>query len=145
MDRVVFLTDSLKCIGKESRKAEMDSSATFQWMHSTILNLCVGGYWHYYYCPIILGKLMRIICQFPHLQWQCLIQCYWEVVAQSPSPVQLFAIPWTAACQASLSSTISPSLLNFMSIESVMPSNHLHWRNYVKSSSEWNIVVFSFS
>ena len=33
--------------------------------------------------------------------------------------------PWTAARQASLSFTISQSLLNFMSIESVMPSNHL--------------------
>ena len=33
--------------------------------------------------------------------------------------------PWTAACQAPLSSTISQSLLKFVSIESVMPSNHL--------------------
>ena len=33
--------------------------------------------------------------------------------------------PWTAACQASLSLTISWSLLKLMSIESVMPSNHL--------------------
>ena len=46
------------------------------------------------------------------------------VVLQSPSCVQLFAIPWTAACQASLSLTISQSLPKFMSIESVMPSNH---------------------
>ena len=35
------------------------------------------------------------------------------------------AIPWTAACQASLSITNSWSLLKIMSIESVMPSNHL--------------------
>ena len=35
------------------------------------------------------------------------------------------ATPWTAPCQASLSFTISWSLLNLMSIESVMPSNHL--------------------
>ena len=34
-------------------------------------------------------------------------------------------LPWTAACQASLSFTISLSLLKLMSIESVMPSNHL--------------------
>ena len=33
--------------------------------------------------------------------------------------------PWTAACQASLSLNISQSLLKLMSIESVMPSNHL--------------------
>ena len=41
------------------------------------------------------------------------------------SHVQLFATAWTAACQAPLSLTISRSLLKFMSIESVMPSNHL--------------------
>ena len=44
---------------------------------------------------------------------------------QSLSPVQLFATPWTAARQASLSITNSWSLLKLMSIESVMPSNHL--------------------
>ena len=39
--------------------------------------------------------------------------------------VQLFATPWTAARQASLAFTISQSLLKLMSIESMMPSNHL--------------------
>ena len=39
--------------------------------------------------------------------------------------VQLFATPWNAACQVSLSITNSRSLLRLMSIESVMPSNHL--------------------
>ena len=43
----------------------------------------------------------------------------------SLSHVQLFATPWTAARQASLSFTISWSLLRFMSIDSVTPSNHL--------------------
>ena len=41
------------------------------------------------------------------------------------SCVQLFVTPWTAACQASLSITNSWSLPKPMSIESVMPSNHL--------------------
>ena len=41
------------------------------------------------------------------------------------SHVQLFASPWTATIQASLSFTISWSLIKLMSIESVMPSNHL--------------------
>ena len=41
------------------------------------------------------------------------------------SRVQLFAIPWTTAHQASLSITNSQSLLKFMSFESVMPSNYL--------------------
>ena len=47
------------------------------------------------------------------------------VVVQSLSRVWLFATPWTAACQASLSITNFQSLLKLMSIESVMPSNHL--------------------
>ena len=46
-------------------------------------------------------------------------------VVQSLSRVRLLALPWTAAHQASLSFTISLSLLKLMSIESVMPSNHL--------------------
>ena len=44
---------------------------------------------------------------------------------QSLSSVRLFATPWTAARQASLSITNSQSSLKLMSIESVMPSNHL--------------------
>ena len=44
---------------------------------------------------------------------------------QSLSRVRLFATPMTVACQASLSITNSQSLLELMSIESVMPSNHL--------------------
>ena len=56
----------------------------------------------------------------------------WAVFVESPissvqllSRVRLFATPWTAACQASLSITNSWSLLKLPSIESVMPSNHL--------------------
>ena len=44
---------------------------------------------------------------------------------QSHRHVRLFATPWTTACQASLSITNSWSLFKLMSIESVMPSNHL--------------------
>ena len=46
------------------------------------------------------------------------------VVVQLLSHIWLFATPWTVACQASLSFTVSQSLLKFMSTESVMPSNH---------------------
>ena len=53
----------------------------------------------------------------------------WSLVPLSSvqllSCVWLFATPWTVACQASLSITNSQSLLKLMSIESVMPSNHL--------------------
>ena len=48
---------------------------------------------------------------------------YWFVV-QSLSCVQLFMTLWTAARQASQSFTISQSLLELLSVESVMPSNH---------------------
>ena len=47
------------------------------------------------------------------------------VVIQSLSSVWLFVTPWTAACQASLSFTVSWSLLKLMSLESVMPPNLL--------------------
>ena len=47
------------------------------------------------------------------------------VAVQSCSHVQLFVTPWIAACQASFSFTISGNLFKLMSIELVMPSNHL--------------------
>ena len=47
------------------------------------------------------------------------------VVVQSINCIQLFATQWTAAHQASLSFTLSRSLLKLMSIELMMPSNHL--------------------
>ena len=47
------------------------------------------------------------------------------LVVQSYSHARLFMTPWTSACQASLSFTISQGLLKLMSIELVMPSNHL--------------------
>ena len=51
--------------------------------------------------------------------------CLLVAVVQLLNHVQLFVTPWTSVCQASLSFTISGSLLKLMSIESVMPSNHL--------------------
>ena len=50
---------------------------------------------------------------------------YSSVQIQSLSCVRLFETPWASACQASLSITNSQSLLKLMSIELVMPSNHL--------------------
>ena len=59
-------------------------------------------------------------------RWQTpLLVLFGSVQFSQLSHVQLFAIPWTAAYQASLSLTIFQSLLKLMSIESVMPSNHL--------------------
>ena len=52
--------------------------------------------------------------------------CHYQLSStQSFNRVWLFVTPWTAAHQASLSITNSQSLLKLMSIESVMPSNHL--------------------
>ena len=71
----------------------------------------------------------------PHvmLSWSCwylasisLALTLLQFVIQLLSHAQLFVIPWTAACQASLSFTISWSFLKLMSIELVMPCNHLN-------------------
>ena len=53
------------------------------------------------------------------------LEYFIPVVVQSLGRVQLFVTPRTAACQASLSFTISQNMLKLMSLESVMPSNHL--------------------
>ena len=58
------------------------------------------------------------------LMWWSTFAILWYVF-QSLSHVQLFATPWTAALQASLSSTIYRSLFKLMSIELVILSNHL--------------------
>ena len=50
---------------------------------------------------------------------------FYFVSVQLLGRVQLFVTPWTAACQASLSITNFQSLLKLMSIEPVMPPNHL--------------------
>ena len=55
-----------------------------------------------------------------YITWSCHV-----AAVQSLSHVQLFVTPWTAALQASLSITISWSLLKLMSTELVMPSNRL--------------------
>ena len=67
-----------------------------------------------------LGYLFRILGRN---QKYLLVNQFSSV--QSLSHVWLFVTPWTAACQASLSITNSWSLLKLISIESVMPSNHL--------------------
>ena len=65
---------------------------------------------------------VRIYSDEPHLFMSQVQPVYHSVQL---SRVRLFATPWTAACQASLSITNSRSLHKLMSIESVMPSNHL--------------------
>ena len=61
-----------------------------------------------------------------HTRLCCLFLFFYRfVVVQLLSHVRLSAAPWTAARQASLSIAIYQSLLRLLSIESVMPSNHL--------------------
>ena len=62
---------------------------------------------------------MGLLCYHFHLS------PYQSSSVRSLSRVRLFVTPWTAVCQASLSITSFWSLLKLMSIESVMPSNHL--------------------
>ena len=58
------------------------------------------------------------------MPWSLFFEC-WVFSSVQFSSVRLFVTPWTAACEASLSITNSQSLLKVMSIELVMPSNHL--------------------
>ena len=64
--------------------------------------------------------IILLLSSFPYLRCLCP-----RFVVQSLSHVLLFVTQWTAACQASLSFTISQNLLKLMSIELVMPSNYL--------------------
>ena len=70
-------------------------------------------------------------CFLPIKHITYIFHCHWIMIAISfcccsvASHVRLFATPWSAARQAPLPSTISWSLFKFISIESVMPSNHL--------------------
>ena len=61
----------------------------------------------------------------PNTKKHILYESIYVAVVQLLSQAQLFVTPWAAAGQASLSFTISWSLLKFMSIESVMLSNYL--------------------
>ena len=79
---------------------------------------------------MILLFYLRILCQIQGRAWRfTIIFSSINLIAFSSvqllSHLRLFATPWTTAYQASLSFTNSQSLLKLMSIESVMPSNHL--------------------
>ena len=69
---------------------------------------------------------MSIQILFPVFNWVVFLSLGHQFSSvQSLSHVWLFVTPWIAACQASLSITNSRSSFKLMSIESVMPSNHL--------------------
>ena len=74
---------------------------------------------------LVVWSLVNVLASpcFLTCKWNNSIYCHSTV--QSLSRVWLFVTPWTVACQASLFTTNSSSLLKLMSIESVMPFNHL--------------------
>ena len=69
------------------------------------------------------GKKQTMFCSTQYTKYQILTEVFSSV--QWLSHVHLFATPWTAACQVSLSITNFQSLCKLMSIKSMMPSNHL--------------------
>ena len=77
----------------------------------------------FYEDTLVLGKYLRSMTF--SLSGNSQVTWNWVSSVQSLSCVWLFVIPWTAALQASLLFTNSQSLLKFVSIELVMPSNHL--------------------
>ena len=77
-------------------------------------------------CSVLLVALIWVLWKdIPAVSLPSNLPSDRVLVVQSLSHVQHIATPWTAAYQASLSFTVSQSLLKFMSIESVMLSNHL--------------------
>ena len=86
-------------------------------------------------------KCLQTLLDAKSLQWRLVA----IVIVLSLSHVRFFGILWTVACQAPLSFTIFQSLLRFMSIEPVMPSNHfiLCCPLLLLSSIFPNIRVFS--
>ena len=97
----------------------------------------------FFFEPTDVGNLIFFFVGFyimmqnvKHMNLFIILNAYWQtalwkncsslfVVIQSFSQVQLFVNTWTSACQISLSFIISLSFLKLMSIELVMPSNHL--------------------
>ena len=91
------------------------------------------------HCPLAASEKNQGRQNFRNTRWDGVL------VVQLLSHVRLFVTPWTAAHQAPPSSTISQSLLKFISIESVMPSNHLilcHLLHHLPSTFP-SIRVFS--
>ena len=97
----------------------LSSNGRFWVGHETIPHnkqICISQIFHS--SDFQLSIIIKICYEFPYL-------LSLTTSVQSLSHVQLFVTPWSGACQAYLFITNSGTLLKFMSIESVMPSNHL--------------------
>ena len=69
--------------------------------------------------------LCRPLLLLPPIPPSIRVLSYMKISVQSLARIWVFAIPWTAACQVSLSISNSQGLVKLMLTESVMPSNHL--------------------
>ena len=100
----------------------------FMWMEDQISAWkCKQESLHSFSLLKIRLKVLTIL-QGKEVQLNSFVLCgeqFVVIVVQLLSNVLFFATPWTTACHSPVSSTISLSLLRFMSFESVMPSNHL--------------------
>ena len=105
-------------LGPGAHKVLFETSEHLWWVWGLILNAILPLLLSYWGFSFALGCGVSFFggIRFSSVQF---------ISVQSLSYVQLFAIPWTAACQASLSIINSQSLLKLMSIELVMPSNQL--------------------
>ena len=123
---------NFKGINKTSQKLP-SASQTKQSLDRNSFYPCICKLIHF----IIFIRRMKKLCSYRNCVSPCLLtqsvpdlysnpylSFKYFVIVQSPVTSNS-AIPWAAACQASLSFTISQSLLKLMSIELVMPSNHL--------------------
>ena len=104
----------------EAQRSELN-----YWRSDTKGNLAPGEVFSLFSPTTMLQSMEQSLHSVPvSLEFQR-SPCPQRVCVQSLSSVWLFVIPGTAACQASLSVTISQSLLKFMSTELVMLANHL--------------------
>ena len=102
----------------------ISSRCTAQWFIYTYI--CVWIYMCVCICIYISDSFPYRLLHYIDYSSLCYtVGPCWFSSVQSLSRVWLFATPWIAACQASLSITDSQSLLRLMSIELVMPSSHL--------------------
>ena len=107
------------CVTREYLHRDVLSTKTAQISHCLLiffLSLFIYDIWSSISPSVKRRKENEISCLFGHSEIRS---------DQSLSPVRLFATPWIAAHQASLSITDSRSSLRLTSIESVMPSSHL--------------------
>ena len=114
----------LACCGSWGCK-ESDMTEQLNW--TELLLILMKSNLFFFFWIVLLVSYLNLHSSMFYYSWVC----YLASLNVQFSSVQLlscallFATPWTTACQASLSITNSRSLLKLMSIELVMPSNHL--------------------